>query len=479
MVRRKKMLHHFFDKTKKLKQQLNHANTYEEWKEIATLLDAMDEIQAWKTEDESAYFDTDLIQYRLKRLIKYQQQNRTQDLLFLLQEAMTHDVGYICHPLLYTVAYTGTKNLIEQYIHQVCQALNYLHNSAELTATQKKEFFSNSLKTYGQPALMFSGGATLGLFHSGVCKALKEHNFLPRILSGSSAGAVMAAMMSSQDAEYLLSGEVALNEVFQFRSLKNLLNEDFTGFTDIAYLKRFLIDHLGDMTFKEAYLQSNLEINIAVAPYQTSQIPRILNRYTSPDVLVWSAVLASCAIPVLFPPVQLTAKQIDGSYVPFMGNTRWVDGSMRSDFPQEKMTRLYNINYTIASQANPHVVPFMQEDQARFRHDLLSWPERIARRQGKVIARGMMDFTRERMDAVPPIRRLLDHGYGIINQQYYGDINIIGKYNLKHYSYLLKNPRPHLFKQLQKEGERATWAKMAMIETHAKIGNLLEELANV
>lgn len=26
-----------------------------------------------------------------------------------------------------------------------------------------------------------------------------------------------------------------------------------------------------------------------------------MNAYTSPDVLVWSAVLASCAVPILFP----------------------------------------------------------------------------------------------------------------------------------------------------------------------------------
>ncbi len=30
-----------------------------------------------------------------------------------------------------------------------------------------------------------------------------------------------------------------------------------------------------------------------------------------------------------------------------------VDGSVRRDFPQEKMARLYNLNYTIASQVNP------------------------------------------------------------------------------------------------------------------------------
>ncbi len=94
-----------------------------------------------------------------------------------------------------------------------------------------------------------------------------------------------------------------------------------------------------------------------------------------------------------------------------------------------------------------------------FRKDMLSWPERIVRRQGKVISKGVMDFARERVGMIPPIRRLLDHGYGVVDQRYYGDVNIVGKYGLRHYSYMLQNPRPHLFKLLQREGERGNLAK--------------------
>ncbi len=130
--------------------------------------------------------------------------------------------------------------------------------------------------------------------------------------------------------------------------------------------------------------------------------------------------------------MRLTSKRYDGEHTPYMANTKWVDGSVRSDFPQERMSRLYNLNYTIASQVNPHVVPFMQDDAHRFRKDLLSWPERILRRQGKVLSMGVMDFTRQRLGAISPVRRLLDHGYGVIGQRYYGDVNIIAKYGLKH-----------------------------------------------
>ncbi|KCY68388.1 patatin-like phospholipase -containing domain protein, partial [Acinetobacter baumannii 756476] len=66
-----------------------------------------------------------------------------------------------------------------------------------------------------------------------------------------------------------------------------------------------------------------------------------------------------------------------------------------------------------------------------------------------------------------------------VGQRYYGDVNIIAKYSLKHYAYTLQNPRPHLFKRLQREGERATWPKISSIETHARIGKTIQHCLEV
>ncbi|MEC8567102.1 MAG: patatin-like phospholipase family protein, partial [Pseudomonadota bacterium] len=361
---------------------------------------------------------------------------------------------------------------------EVSNCLQYLASSECITfqLKEKIQFFDECHKAYGQPALMFSGGATLGLFHTGVCKALLEQDLMPRVLSGSSAGAIMTGMLgvsASDKVPDLLNGEHFFSDAFKFRKISDLI-KGHGGIADVLFLKKFLMQNLGDLTFAEAYEQSKRHINIVVAPYNTAQNPRIMNALTAPNVLVWSAVLASCAVPVLFPPVHLTSKRYDGQHTPYMANTKWVDGSMRSDFPQEKMARLYNINYTIASQVNPHIVPFMQSDTERFRRDVLIWPERIIRHQGKAIAMDMMDLTRNYMGSFFPIRRVLDHGYGILGQRYYGDVNIIARYGLRHYSYMLKNPRPKLFKILQQEGERATWPKIASIETHARIGKTIE-----
>ncbi len=465
-------------RVKKLKYQLKNAESYDEWKTVALKLDEETGAQEWKYDNSSPYFNAEVISYRLNLLRKYRTQQRVLDALYLLQEGLTHDIANIGHPMLFTATYLGTKQLIVDYVEEVSHCLRFIAISTcqTLTLKQKINFFENCQKAYGQPALMFSGGATLGLFHSGVCKALVEQDLLPKVLSGSSAGAIMAGMLGTSsigDIPEILKGQKFFTDAFHFRKLSDIAKGN-GGLADVKYLKNFLIENLGDLTFAEAYKKSGLHTNVAVAPYDASQNPRIMNGYTAPYLLVWSAVLASCAVPVLFPPIRLTSKRYDGVHTPYMANAKWVDGSVRSDFPQEKMARLYNLNYTIASQVNPHVVPFMQSDQSRYRKDLLSWPQRILRRQAKVVAMGFMDFTRERLGRVQPVRRLLDHGYGIVGQRYYGDVNIIGRFNLRNYSYMLQNPRPELFKLLQQEGERATWPKISSIEIHARIGKTIQ-----
>jgi Predicted esterase of the alpha-beta hydrolase superfamily len=51
---------------------------------------------------------------------------------------------------------------------------------------------------------MLSGGAVLGYFHVGVLKALFEQGLLPSIISGSSAGSLVAAIVCSHDDDQVL-----------------------------------------------------------------------------------------------------------------------------------------------------------------------------------------------------------------------------------------------------------------------------------
>lgn len=93
----------------------------------------------------------------------------------------------------------------------------------------------------------------------------------------------------------------------------------------------------------------------------------MLNYLTAPKVVVWSAVIASCAIPVMFAQVELMIKTETGELKPYYmtqlkGNFKFIDGSVACDLPMSRMSELFNINTFIVSQVNPHVAPFITSD---------------------------------------------------------------------------------------------------------------------
>lgn len=74
---------------------------------------------------------------------------------------------------------------------------------------------------------------------------------------------------------------------------------------DSAVLERALRHLLGDITFEQAYLMTGRVVNITVNGPGAHQPARLLNYLTHPNVLLWSACLASCALNGVFAPVEL------------------------------------------------------------------------------------------------------------------------------------------------------------------------------
>ena len=94
---------------------------------------------------------------------------------------------------------------------------------SQFTLVQKLAFFRETSHAYGRTALLLSGGSSMGMYHlvslfllhqkrfssdlfwidQGVVKALYEANLLPRIWSGSSAGAIVASLVCSRPDEQL------------------------------------------------------------------------------------------------------------------------------------------------------------------------------------------------------------------------------------------------------------------------------------
>lgn len=122
---------------------------------------------------------------------------------------------------------------------------------------------------------------------------------------------------------------------------------------------------VGDVTFRDTYEKFGWNLNVTVTDFQNDTTSRLLNYLTAPNVLVWSAVVASCSIPGMFDPVDLMMKTEDGQifpYNPSSSGLRYQDGSVGSDLPMQRLAELFNINTFIVSQVNPHVCPFVSVD---------------------------------------------------------------------------------------------------------------------
>jgi len=118
-------------------------------------------------------------------------------LVHLIRANLVRNLYSINDSNLYQFSRLGTKNGIEKFQRELKNSLDYIanYNEKHFTLHQKLEFFSESRHSYGRTALMLSGGASLGMYHIGVIDALYKENLLPRILCGSSAGSIIAAII--------------------------------------------------------------------------------------------------------------------------------------------------------------------------------------------------------------------------------------------------------------------------------------------
>lgn len=89
--------------------------------------------------------------------------------------------------------------------------------------------------------------------------------------------------------------------------------------------------YFGGHTFGSAFSRTGRIVNISVTTHYGGGAAQphalVLNYLTAPQVLLWSAVAASCAAPGLMQPVTLLALDHEGRVVPFHpvpGVRRWV-----------------------------------------------------------------------------------------------------------------------------------------------------------
>ena len=182
------------------------AESFEQWLQLAAEYDEQSGGQVWRHNDGSRLYDSSSINIRLQRLRRLRKRGDDKGLLFALNEGIHGNMAGMGQSRLYDKARCGTKILIEEYIEEICDSLDYLSPRVfpGIPWAERIEFFQRASHCYGRSALMLSGGGTLGYFHFGVLKALIEQSLCPVVISGASAGAFVAAIVGTRsDEEYL------------------------------------------------------------------------------------------------------------------------------------------------------------------------------------------------------------------------------------------------------------------------------------
>lgn len=133
-----------------------------------------------------------------------------------------------------------------------------------------------------------------GMFHFGVLKALFEQKRLPRVISGSSVGALVAALLCTRTDDELpdlFDNRLEETDTFE-RTQTGSLERRVRRFLmkgvlfDIRVIETVMKQNLGEYTtFKEAFDRTGRILNITVASTTQFEVPLLLNYLTHPNVV--------------------------------------------------------------------------------------------------------------------------------------------------------------------------------------------------
>jgi NTE family protein len=147
--------------------------------------------------------------------------------------------------------------------------------------------------------VVLSGGGARGISHIGVLKALEEFDVTIDCISGTSTGALVAALYS-----YGYSPENILETVISTKIFSSLRPAwTWTGLVKITYLEQLLLKLMPENNF------SVLKIPVTIA---TTNLNSGKAEYFTLGSLI-PVILASCCVPVIFAPVTLNGQSyVDG-----------------------------------------------------------------------------------------------------------------------------------------------------------------------
>lgn len=470
----------------KINEEKQVATSYEEWCRTGLRLDELTEVSKWKQEVESNLYDYELVRALTLKMREARECEDYSQLLYIVRSTWVRNLGNMGNVNLYRHSHQGTKYLIDEYMMESQLALEALLSYSDFDESYLLGILQQTRRNIGRTALVLSGGGTFGLFHIGVLATLFELDLLPRVISGSSAGAIVAGIVSVHhrdeipqlldrvlDMEFNIfkdDNEKSESENFLIKISRFLKNG--TWF-DNKHLINTMVSFLGDLTFREAYNRTGRILNITVSPASLFEQPRLLNNLTAPNVLIWSAVCASCSLPGIFPSSPLYEKD------PKTGETRewggsssvkFVDGSVDNDLPISRLSEMFNVDHVIACQVNIHIFPFLKLSLSCVGGDI---EDEFSARLKQGLSTAYKFMANEAIHALElgcefaVAKNILTKLRSVLSQQYSGDVTILPEMSqIFRLPELLANPSKAFLLRETVSGARATWPKISIIQNH-------------
>ncbi len=330
-----------------LRRNLRSKTNYDEWRAAAQELDIHLGNEQWKETDDYAYYDFTTVtnvkdQLKAGRALAKSQgemkgntsKEAFDKLRSLVEACVKNNFVGVENPKLYSETYYGTKHLAQEFVDELHASLAYLLHSTQLSQSEKYSLAKHLHTNFGRTALCLSGGATFAYYHFGVAKALLDASLLPDVITGTSGGALVAALVATRTDEELQKLLVPALA----HHIKACEERIFTWgprwwktgarFDSLDWARHCSWFCRGSTTFKEAYERTGRILNVTCVPSDPHS-PTILTNYlTAPDCVIWSAVLASAAVPGILNPVVLMMKTPSGTLTPYSFGHKWKDGRL-------------------------------------------------------------------------------------------------------------------------------------------------------
>lgn len=396
-------------------KELPNLKTYEEYLKFAKNVDILTGADIWRESFVSSNYDYETVLVLYMMLSNYDMTKKddvvkVRDLLITDGPFMTRNFANIGDVSLYSKSLLGTKKLIEVLLRKCNMILDVMDKNDLVD----NDYFTTCNLSLGHTALILNGGSLFGLYHLGVFKALFNNDYLPKIISGSSMGACMAAMIcclpiqevnrvlnengyivnklineeqellkecgyGQQDLKFLDDGKDT-----DLNMTKMITNVIFKGYSKDIFLfyKYVKLRVCKKMTFQEAFELTGYKYNIVIYPKEyVITCPTLLNHITTPNVIISSAIDCSLGSDMV-PNCKLLCKNFKGEIedflitsnfkIEYLSPDKYNDSNTDNNYSKvfagekktayEKLTELYNVNNFIISLARPYLSSLLGND---------------------------------------------------------------------------------------------------------------------